>query len=134
LTAISTTLLVFGQGDVFVFGGQMIVITSAMPLAAWLLSTRTFLNFDVGIFGIGLGLGGGGGFGFSSIEPAFEFPNYPLEAMNFFFGNGFTLDGTLMLSPPIVRLQTQFDELNPCTPYSGEGEKKEASESAKASP
>src|ERR1039457_6474005 len=34
LTTIGTALLIRRQGDVFVFGGQMIVMASAMPLAA----------------------------------------------------------------------------------------------------
>ena len=105
LATIGTALLVFGQGDVFVFGRQMIVIASAMPLAAWLLPPCAFLDFDVGVFRIGLGLSRGRGLRFSSIETPFQFANFPLEAMDFFFAKGFALDSALMLSTPIVRLQ-----------------------------
>ena len=37
-----TAFVLVGQSAVFIVGGQMIVVTSAMALAAALLSTRTF--------------------------------------------------------------------------------------------
>ena len=77
LAATGTTSLVGGQSAVFVLGRQMIVVASAMPLAATLLSARAFgalVGRDLGI-----GLMGGSGFGFASVETAFQFADFRLE-------------------------------------------------------
>ena len=110
----------------------MIVVASAMPLAAWLLSAFAFLGGGIG--GGRMGLSGGGRFGFSSIETAFQFANFALEALKVLFQIGFALDGTLMLGTPKMGLLTQFDELRPAATQEYESEKKEPSELAKASP
>jgi len=109
IAATGTALLIIGEGDGFVTGVEMIVVASAMPLAAWLLSTFAFLAAGTG--GGWLGLGGGGRFGFSSIETAFQFADFALEALNVFFQIGFALDGALMLGSPKMGLLTQFDKL-----------------------
>jgi hypothetical protein len=129
--ATGTALLLFGQGAGFVAGGEMIVVTSAMPFAAWLLPALASLGV---VGGVGIGLGRRGGFGFSSIATAFQFADFPLQTLHVFLQIRFTLDGAVMEGPPIVGLQTQLEELEPATAQDREGAKKEPSESAKASP
>ena len=89
----------------------MLVMASAMPFAARLLPAFTW-RLAVVVMGIGR-LGGGGGFGFSSVKAAFQLPEFTFQELHFFFPLGLALDGTLMLGLPVVRLQTEFNELLP---------------------
>ncbi len=54
--------------------------------------------------------------------------------MNLFLPIGLTLDGPLMLGPPIVGLQTKFDDLAPAAPQKPESQKKEEGEFTEAAP
>jgi hypothetical protein len=101
LAATRTTLLFLGQNAHFVLGVQVIVIASAMPFAAWLLSAFACL-----LVGGGCGRGRRRRFGFSSEETLFPFPDFALEVTNLLGPIGFALDGPLMLSLPIIRLLT----------------------------
>ena len=110
--ASGTALLVLGQNAVLGRGRQVIVAASSVPLAAWLLSARTFLAVAIIARGrrLGLRLGRGGSFRFSSVETTLQFADFRLEALNLFlqvsFTQGGTLDGSLMLGSVIVGLET----------------------------
>jgi len=134
--ATGTDLLVVGQDAVFVRGVKMIVIASAMPIAAALLSTFAWRAIVGRVCGIGIcgRLGRGGSFGSPSVETPFQLADFSSELMNPLLQINFALDGTLMLGPPKVGLLTKFDDLEPQPTQQGEREKEEGSEFAKASP
>src|SRR6202044_2380898 len=106
-------LLVRGQRAVFVGGGEMIVLASAMPLAAVLLSAWARCAFVAPCCcsWVVRGLARGGSFGFASEETTFPFADFALEMMDLLLQSGFALDGALMLGPPKVGLLTQVDDL-----------------------
>ena len=106
--AIGTTPLVLGQGTGFVGGGQMIVIASAMSWAASLLTTCTRGALRTGLT---LRLGRGGSFGFASEQTPLPLADFALELSHLLCQSGFPLDGTLMLSAPIVSLLAEVDDL-----------------------
>jgi len=132
--AVGTAFLVVGQNADFVDGGQMIVVATAMPLAAWLLAAFPGLAVVAWIVGIDRRLGVGGRLGFTTIEAPLQFANLSLEELNLLGQVSFPQDGTLVLGTPIVGLLPKFDELKPQAPQSAEGEVEEQRELAKALP
>ena len=99
----------------------MLVIASAMSLAAGLLATFAWLGVGGRGRGVGLRLRGRGRLGFASEETAFEFADFALEEMHLILEYRFALDGSLMLGSPIVGLlpqenglHTQPTEQHPC--------------------
>jgi hypothetical protein len=114
----------------------MIVMASAMAVAAGLLAAWAWLAFFawLGRLRLGLGLGGRSRFGFGSEETSLEFANLAFEEMILFFQFGFALHGALMLRSVIVGLLPQFNNLTPEPTHESEREEKENGEFAEASP
>src|ERR1700733_4786951 len=112
----------------------MIVLASAMAVAARLLSA--FAQCAVVDRGVGIchRLGRRGRFGFASEQTAFPFADFALEVLKLFLQSGFALDGALMLGSPIVGLQTKFAELKPQPTQKYQSEKEEGGELAKTLP
>ena len=85
---------------------EMIVIASAMSLAAWLLAAFPGLAVVVWIIRIDRRLGVGGRLGFTTIETPFQFADLSLQELHLLGQVSFAQDGTQVLGTPIVGLLT----------------------------
>jgi hypothetical protein len=110
----------------------MIVMASAMTVAARLLPS---LAWRAGFGGMGIhGLGRGGSFGSTPKDTPFQFTNFPLQVLDLFLQICFTLNSPLMLRSPIIGLLTQRDDLEPQATHKYKSEKEKSGKFAKTFP
>ena len=77
--AIGTALLLVRQTAIFVAGGQLIVLASAVAFAAWLLTASTKWRVRGPDFAPARWPGCRGGFGLAAEEPAFQLTDFAAE-------------------------------------------------------